>query len=58
MQIFLRDCIPSTSPREHGNLGMTLYSFPAILGSLGLPRISLLAPPDFFSRTVAPLSFA
>jgi hypothetical protein len=57
MQILLRDCIPSTFPREHGNSGMTSYSFPAILGWLGLLRISPPAFPDSVSRTVAPLSF-
>jgi hypothetical protein len=57
MQIFLRDCIPSTFPREHGNSGMTSYSFPAILGLLGLLRISPPAFPDSVSRTAAPLSF-
>lgn len=54
MQIFLRDCIPSTFPREHGNSGMTSYSFPAILGLLGLLRIPSPAFPDSVSRTVAP----
>jgi hypothetical protein len=54
MQIFLRDCIPSTFPREHGNSDMTSYSFPAILGSLDLLRISPPAFPGSVSRTVAP----
>ena len=57
MQIFLRDCIPSTFPREHGNSGMTSCSFPAMLGLLGLLRISPPAFPDSVSRTVAPSSF-
>jgi hypothetical protein len=54
MQIFLRDCIPSTSPREHGNSGMTSYSFLATLGSPGLLYVSLLAFPDSSSHAVAP----